>query len=635
MIYEDGGLPENIELICSWLNECQQEHLECPLVGDKRLPDRVLCVSDRDHIYLDTNAGGKRGEYVALSHCWGTVPMGLQTKKGNIENLRRRIPLNHFPKNFRHAIDVCWKLKIDYLWIDSLCIIQDSKSDKASKIPKMDEIYSNCLFSIAADAGKDSKAGFLRTPGRKVSARSNREMTLNGQTFIVRRSCNDTFRLSVHGGKTGVCHTWSKPVDGQSPLSLRGWVLQETMLAPRTLHFCADELVWECNTHSRCECTYAPHIVEDSNDVDSSICSDFDESTDADIWPSKWAKIVSEFTFRGLTTETDRLNGLAGIVKQQLEYLEKEEGLSTKYIAGLWRHNLREGLHWNRIQEGYTPQFTKTNRRWDGTNYPDVEPHRMPTYLYSSDDSSDYDHAAILDRPDRSGSGSGGAGDFPSRRLEREEYIAPSWSWASITGRVRLNPWTQSDRDNMRHIGVDLDRIAHISSSLNFNPKDAVNKFGAAAPGVSLTVEAEIFHVRVLPRKRRDGTARWRDDGGGGVHGGCSGLVKGSPRFLAHFPDARGAGPVDFEDYTYRADHACHLDTDEEEEAVAHCNGRHALTAVNLCNYTAFIILREQFGPQSGRTRVYKRVGIIGAFRARPPIYKYEGCGERRRIRII
>lgn len=63
------------------------------------------------------------------------------------------------PKNFRDAITISREPGLRYMWIDSLCIIQDSDTDWQIESSKMADIYRHGYITIAAVASPDSKGG--------------------------------------------------------------------------------------------------------------------------------------------------------------------------------------------------------------------------------------------------------------------------------------------------------------------------------------------------------------------------------------------------------------------------------------------------------------------------------------------
>lgn len=97
--------------------------------------------------------------YVALSHCWvkRTVPSTTtENRRAHLDH----ISFGSLPQTFQEAIKVCRWLAIRYLWIDSLCIIQNDPVDWEQQAAKMDSIYENAFFSIAAHG----HAGSSRIP---------------------------------------------------------------------------------------------------------------------------------------------------------------------------------------------------------------------------------------------------------------------------------------------------------------------------------------------------------------------------------------------------------------------------------------------------------------------------------------
>ena len=113
-----------------WLQDYQSHHGECAIStsAPPQLPTRVIEVRHTDQDPRIVDGHGRAGHYATLSHCWGHSP----TFKTEVENLRLHkdhIAFGNLPKTFREAIEVCRELEIPYLWIDSLCIIQDSKGD--------------------------------------------------------------------------------------------------------------------------------------------------------------------------------------------------------------------------------------------------------------------------------------------------------------------------------------------------------------------------------------------------------------------------------------------------------------------------------------------------------------------------
>lgn len=124
------GSPVNLGIAKGWLDDCRHNHTICRPVGVSKLPTRVLDIGISEGVsycrLIETDS--KEGCYVALSHCWGgEIPERLtkETRPAFLSSIQ----IANLPANFRDAIHVTRQLNMQYLWIDALCIVQDSKED--------------------------------------------------------------------------------------------------------------------------------------------------------------------------------------------------------------------------------------------------------------------------------------------------------------------------------------------------------------------------------------------------------------------------------------------------------------------------------------------------------------------------
>ena len=148
---------QNVELIFKWLHDCDRTHIGCSVGEPPMLPTRVIDVgiafSESPKPYL-LCSNGLEGRYVALSHCWGTPSAnnnpGFKTETHNYVMMHAGLVFESLPPLFRDAVVTTWKLGIRYLWIDSICIIQDSKDDWEAESAKMGAVYRNAYVTIAA-----------------------------------------------------------------------------------------------------------------------------------------------------------------------------------------------------------------------------------------------------------------------------------------------------------------------------------------------------------------------------------------------------------------------------------------------------------------------------------------------------
>src|SRR5436190_9880944 len=151
---------ETFTMLNRWLSYCRENHPKCSKGALQPLPTRVMDVKDdgSEPSLLLTN--GQLGQYIALSHCWGSSPL-LSTTTANLMKHLVCIPMDELPRNFQDAVTVTRKLGFRYLWIDSLCIIQDSESDWLQESAHMGAVYANASCTIAASSAVSSRTGFL------------------------------------------------------------------------------------------------------------------------------------------------------------------------------------------------------------------------------------------------------------------------------------------------------------------------------------------------------------------------------------------------------------------------------------------------------------------------------------------
>ncbi|KAK1518548.1 serine/threonine protein kinase [Colletotrichum abscissum] len=231
----ETGSPEQYVLLNEWLRVCDEQHSHG--VDDRtELPTRVLDVGTDPNstIHLCEGKFLPLERYTALSHCWGVNSQAqVRTLKENIDVFRKRIDFGILPKSFQDAVKITRALGLRYLWIDSLCIVQNDKQDWAYEATRMEHVFSSAYVTIAATAASSSAEGFLRQKAKHPFV--TLEGPDSGFTFV--RKSIDDFHQDVE----------------QAVLNQRGWVLQERALSRRTLHFTASQVYWECGKGVHCE----------------------------------------------------------------------------------------------------------------------------------------------------------------------------------------------------------------------------------------------------------------------------------------------------------------------------------------------------------------------------------------------
>ncbi|KAF2033860.1 HET-domain-containing protein, partial [Setomelanomma holmii] len=178
-------------------------------------------------------------DYLTMSHCWGGAKI-LRLLSSNTGLFFRFIPTEQLPKTFSDAITITRRLGYRYLWIDSLCIVQNSKSDWESESAVMGEIYRGSSCTISA-----------------LGAESSHDGCFTVRNPLIYRPCiiaEDSERGLVCKGRylPQEWRGWGRS-DDIDRLHSRGWVVQERILSPRTLHYGSISMSWECIEHDATE----------------------------------------------------------------------------------------------------------------------------------------------------------------------------------------------------------------------------------------------------------------------------------------------------------------------------------------------------------------------------------------------
>lgn len=269
----------------------------------------------------------------------------------------RRKPFLHtqLPLTFQHAIEVTHCLGFNHIWIDCLCISQDENYAKEMEMAKMGNIYMNSALTIASHIG-DHASGCFNEHSVSNTTRNK------GSTSLVRGQ-------TIDGRLTRLLFIWdftgdeNEPSDIQgSELQTRGWIFQERILSPRTVHFTRNQVVWECRTKYLDEdmiyryraTTKAgslafsefktAHVGYQAGPNDPPKMSEEAGKVERATRNRWYADMISsEFSKRNFTCydQGDRLNAIVGVARIF------QRTVPDPYLAGLWQADLAYGLAWS------------------------------------------------------------------------------------------------------------------------------------------------------------------------------------------------------------------------------------------------------------------------------------------------
>src|SRR3569833_44720 len=376
----------------SWLRQqvqnCTSTHASCSAASLLSLPSRLIDVgtgSGPGAVRL-CEPKEERAPNVCMSHCWGRKPF-LRTLFTNINSHRREIPWEELPLTFQETVILTRRLGLRYVWIDSLCIIQDDQDDWRREAANLAAIFQNSYLVITAARSAGPDEGLFASLSEGFKTYTIEAVGDDGAAEHI--YCRQSFQhiQSQTGRLLG-----TPPA---LPTLKRGWIFQERFLSPRVVHFGPEEMSWECLEDMTCQCagqrdiseSYAaagaPRWLRQMLERTSRPKSYYNLATWQTLQEAElencWHRLVEDYTRLDLTFEKDIFPAISGLAKQ----FQRIKG--SQYLAGLWQDSLRKDLLWR------------------------VEP------KHSEDSASD---SAWAQRP--------------------QNWRAPSWSWASVKSAVQF-----------------------------------------------------------------------------------------------------------------------------------------------------------------------------------------------------
>ncbi|KAI1173824.1 heterokaryon incompatibility protein-domain-containing protein [Nemania sp. FL0916] len=332
------------------------------------LPHRLLQIqllsSGRFGVVLcEGTAIPSRTQYLTLSHCWGKCQT-TRLLTDNIEEYKQSIVYEVLPQSFQDAIRITYDLGFEYIWIDSLCIIQNSQEDWLSNSCKMDRIYRYAACNLVASAARDSNEGLIKP--RDIETFLPLRVNVKWAEWIDFWTTSESYVMVNEDWHTAVALSY---------LASRGWVMQERLLSQFIIHFTARQLFFESRqgklNWQTASCEQWPSGIFASEnwafpDLLGSWWGDMIESKERydTKWKAQaWTKIVQIYSRTKFTYDTDKLAAMSGFVKE-IRGVTKDE-----YFAGLWKEYLLYQLLWT------------TSKPHESIR---IEPYTAPTWSWAS-----------------------------------------------------------------------------------------------------------------------------------------------------------------------------------------------------------------------------------------------------------
>ncbi|KAH7064924.1 heterokaryon incompatibility protein-domain-containing protein, partial [Macrophomina phaseolina] len=345
----DRGTPEELAMVKGWVNWCDNGHRSC--VRNRRaLPSRLIDVSNSPSaVRLVDTASIETEPYATLSYCWGKSQPLVTTAAALVEHMQE-LEVGRLPRTLQDGIKATRALGLKYLWVDSLCIIQDSIADREREISRMQQIFQNSHVTIVAARARDCNEGFLQAERSRDPLAKLPVLCASGQVG----------NMMLLPRKQRLIQPPTR-----EPLHERGWTLQEIVLSPRLLIYGRELTVWRCTAGEKVhECSTGRHNPLDWNGYCAaaglttirlsprgrihqprlsthSPPSMFTQQSER--LPKlfrTWKFVVHDYTTRHLSDPMDKLPALNGIVTYFRDAME------DRYLAGLWEKHLLHELSW-------------------------------------------------------------------------------------------------------------------------------------------------------------------------------------------------------------------------------------------------------------------------------------------------
>lgn len=416
------GSRSRLTLTKEWLSNCLTEHSSCTLNNpDGWLPTRLLHVTSSQNgavVRLFPRENIAPGAaYMTLSHCWGSGHP-LQLTSATYNEFLSEVPIQR-SKTFAEAASVVEFFGVDYLWIDSLCIIQDSVSDWRTESATMDLVYKYSLSNIAATGAVNDSGGLFHA---------------RYDTFLEPLTVRTGWANSKMENGWYTClnphHTWNSIYE--SRLMKRGWVLQEYFLSRRLLYCGQNMVFWECDCKRRSEAepegvrlhTIRNLLGAKGPDIANMLGRNRDEQRPnsptrlLSNWFRQWGKLVALYSRSALTKPDDKLIAIAGAAKEMRSRIL----MPMVYLAGLWSYYLDRQLLW----ETGVPSGSR------------VLPYRAPSWSWASMDREIYFPVDLYNEEEQLPLTK--IVDFHVTPLDQDQYLQV------INGYIRINSWLWNAR---------------------------------------------------------------------------------------------------------------------------------------------------------------------------------------------
>ncbi|KAK4460076.1 heterokaryon incompatibility protein-domain-containing protein [Cladorrhinum samala] len=306
------------------------------------LPEEQLKITDVPTRLIDTQHDGSnlislvetasdsvllahvsRSGFMALSYCWGG-DQPVKLTQATHTSLSKGFSISKLPQTLQDTVSVAREMGLRYVWIDCLCIYQDSDSDKANEISRMASYYGRATLTLCAASARKCVDGFLRDREDSPFAAGPFKLQCQGSA----NSHHDSIEGNIY-----LVKEYDAPLE---PICTRAWTLQEALLSRRILIFGLRQLYWSCvNSYAGVGGEFTDltdrrippsvNIITNINTIGTLIYLPVD---------TQWKSIVEDYTLRQLDWGSDKLLAVSAVAKHMVD-VSRHRGGDALYIAGL------------------------------------------------------------------------------------------------------------------------------------------------------------------------------------------------------------------------------------------------------------------------------------------------------------
>lgn len=418
--------PEAWAIAQKWIHDCRSTHEACKRPQIDWFPTRLLDLEKFDRprvVETQFKAPSAGSHYITLSHRWSPQPSLLLSKHTKDELISEQgFDAARLPAAIQDATSVCRRMGVRYLWVDTLCILQDEDdlADWERESTLMGKVYENSLLNLSALAAADTEHSIFAARDPLTVGHVQVHTKLKWDVLELGDTVNECRLVDTDFWKTSVLSTH---------LNRRSWVMQERLLPVRVLYFGHHQLLWECASLKAAE-TYPkglpgeteinarsrykePNnlefrkligegglqtILQDENNV--GIGDDPETVIIYSLIYDAWHDdIVSVYSRCTSTKGSDKLIAISGLAKKMASIVHDQ------YVVGMWRRRLPSELMWQ-----------CDNDRMSETEY-------------------------------------------PGPRRPKASYRAPSFSWASVDAFIKPRGYQPGAISCIRIMDVKLDFV--------------------------------------------------------------------------------------------------------------------------------------------------------------------------------